>query len=308
VVAGEKPAHERFPGAESTFSIEAMMQDGKALQAGTAHYLGDHFSRAQNIRFQTEHGDLAYAHTTSWGMTTRLVGAVVMTHGDDDGLRLPPIVAPRQIVLVPILRDRPEDRAIVEYCEAIAAELGAAAAFGEPLRAAVDLKAGRPVDKRWGWIKRGLPIVCEIGARDVASGSVTLLRRDRARRDGKLGFETLPRSEFVRGAPGLLAEIQRGLGSQARQRMQASIRSDLATFADVEAYFKDSAEAESFCGWAEVPWCRPEGAALRAVEEQLKRLKLTVRVAPLAQPDVTSRRCVFTGEPAREVVLLGRAY
>jgi len=91
VVAGEKPAHERFPGAHSTFSIEAMMQDGKALQAGTAHYLGDHFARAQNIRFQTERGDLAYAHTTSWGMTTRLVGAVVMTHGDDDGLRLPPI-------------------------------------------------------------------------------------------------------------------------------------------------------------------------------------------------------------------------
>jgi prolyl-tRNA synthetase len=212
VVAGVKPAHERFPGAESTYSIEAMMQDGKALQAGTAHYLGDHFSRAQNIRFQTERGDLAYAHTTSWGMTTRLVGAVIMTHGDDDGLRLPPVVAPRQIVLVPILRDKPEDRSIIEYCEAIAAELRAASAFGEPLRVAVDLKAGRPVDKRWGWIKRGMPIVCEIGARDVASGSVTMLRRDRARRDGKLGFETLPRAAFVRGAPSVLAARRRASG------------------------------------------------------------------------------------------------
>src|SRR5689334_3327274 len=117
VIPGEKPAHERFPGAESTFSIEAMMQDGKALQAGTAHYLGTNFSRAQNIRYQTERGDLAHAHTTSWGATTRLVGAVVMTHGDDDGLRLPPVIAPKQILLVPILRDKPEDGAVVQYCE-----------------------------------------------------------------------------------------------------------------------------------------------------------------------------------------------
>ncbi len=308
VVTGEKPAHERFPGAESTFSIEAMMQDGKALQAGTAHNLGTNFSRAQNIRFQTERGDLAYAHTTSWGVTTRLVGAVVMTHGDDDGLRLPPAIAPRQIVLVPILRDRAEDRSVIEYCESIAAELRAASALGEPMRIAVDLKAGRSVDKRWGWIKRGVPIVCEIGARDAAAGSVTMLRRHRARQDGKLAFETLARAEFVRSAPGTLADIQGSLYSEARERMRANIRSDLGTFADVEAYFKDSSEAESFCGWAEVPWSRPEGAALAAVEQQLKSLKLTVRVAPLEQPPLAGRRCAFTGAPAKEVVLIGRAY
>ncbi|HUN74488.1 MAG TPA: aminoacyl--tRNA ligase-related protein [Steroidobacteraceae bacterium] len=308
VVTGEKPAHERFPGAESTFSIEAMMQDGKALQAGTAHYLGTHFSQAQNIRFQTERGDLAYAHTTSWGVSTRLVGGVVMTHGDDDGLRLPPIIAPRQIVLVPILRDRPEDPSIIEYCEGIVAELRQGSGFGEPLRVLADVKPGRPVDKRWNWIKRGVPIVCEIGARDVASGSVSFLRRDRGRRDGKLGFETLPRPEFIGKAAGILAEVQAGLAAQARERMQANIRADLATFAEVEAYFKDSAEAESFCGWAEVPWCRPEGAQLRVVEEQLKRLKVSVRVAPLAQPAIAGRRCLFTGAPAQEVVLIGRAY
>ncbi|HTX24675.1 MAG TPA: proline--tRNA ligase [Steroidobacteraceae bacterium] len=308
VVTGEKPPHERFPGADSTFSIEAMMQDGKALQAGTAHNLGTNFARAQNIRFQTERGDLAFAHTTSWGVSTRLVGGVVMTHGDDDGLRLPPAIAPRQIVLVPILRDRPEDGSVIEYCESIAAELRAATALAEPIRVAVDLKAGRAVDKRWGWIKRGVPIVCEIGARDASGGSVTLLRRHRARQDGKLGFETLPRADFVRGAPAALAQIQSALYTEARARMQANIRSDLTTFADVEAYFQDSSEAESFCGWAEVPWSRPEGAALQAVEEQLKRLKLTVRIAPLEQPAIAARRCVFTGAPAREVILIGRAY
>jgi len=170
------------------------------------------------------------------------------------------------------------------------------------------VKPGRPVDKRWNWIKRGVPIVCEIGARDVASGSVSFLRRDRGRRDGKLGFETLPRPEFLGKAAAILAEIQAGLAAQARERMQANIRADLATYAEVEAYFKDSAEAESFCGWAEVPWCRPEGAQLRVVEEQLKRLKVSVRVAPLAQPALAGRRCLFTGAPAQEVVLIGRAY
>jgi prolyl-tRNA synthetase len=210
--------------------------------------------------------------------------------------------------VVPIVRDRPEDRAVIEYCQAIAAELTRVAAFGEPLRVIVDLKAGRPVDKRWGWIKRGVPIVCEIGARDAASGAVTLLKRHRARRDGKLAFETAPRDEFVLSAPDALAEIQASLYSEARERMRANIRSDLATLADVETYFKDSAESESFCGWAEVPWSRPEGAELDRVQEQLKRLKLTVRVAPLGQPRLEGRRCAFTGAAAKEVVLLGRAY
>jgi|SRR5579875_54181 len=340
VAAGEKPAHERFPGAESTFSIEAMMQDGKALQAGTAHYLGTNFSRVQNIRFQTERGDLAYAHTTSWGASTRLVGGVVMTHGDDDGLRLPPVIAPRQIVIVPILRDRPEDGSVVEYCESLAAELGGAAALGEPVRALIDRRPGRSVDKRWGWLKKGVPIVCEIGARDVAGGAITFIRRDRARKEGKIDFASLPRGEFVRRAPALLAEIQSALHAEARARLEANIRSDLATFADLERYYgagaagatvgpgaagaagaaggpgaagaaagaDDSGSADSFRGWALVPWSRPEGAALDVVEQQLKRLKLTIRVAPLEQKPLDGRRCAFSGEPAKEWVLVGRAY
>src|SRR6185312_8325676 len=320
VVAGEKPPHERFPGAESTFSIEAMMQDGKALQAGTAHYLGTNFARAQNIRFQTERGDLALAHTTSWGVSTRLVGGVVMTHGDDDGLKLPPVIAPRQIVIVPIVRDRPEDGSVLEYCDTLARELGAGAAFGEPVRALADRRAGRSVDKRWGWLKRGVPIVCEIGARDVASGSVTFIRRDRARKGEKIEFATLPRADFVRGAPALLAEIQSALHAEARARLEANIRTDLVSFADLEAYYggssgttdtsgaDESASAETFRGWALVPWSRPEGAALDQVERQLKSLKLTIRVAPLEQKPLEGHRCIFSATPAREWVRVGRAY
>ena len=308
VVAGEKPPHERFPGAESTFAIEAMMQDGKALQAGTAHYLGTHFSTAQNIRFQTENGDLAYAHTTSWGVSTRLIGGVIMTHGDDDGLRLPPVIAPRQICLVPMLRDRPEDASVIEYCEALAAELRRSEACGEPIRATVDRRPGRAIDKRWLWIKRGVPVVCEIGARDVANGAVTLIRRDRARQGEKIRFESLSRAELVSQAGAILAEIQSSLHREARERLRANIIEGLATRADLESYFREAGDTESFRGWALVPWARPQGAALEAVDRELKALKLTIRVAPLQQEGFEGRRCLFTGEPATEMVLIGRTY
>jgi prolyl-tRNA synthetase len=306
VVAGEKPPHERFPGADSTFSIEAMMQDGKALQAGTAHYLGTHFARAQNIRYQTEQGDLSFVHTTSWGVSTRLVGGVVMTHSDDDGLRLPPVIAPRQIVLVPILRDKPEDGAVVQYCEALSAELNRGTAFGEPIRAAVDRKPGRAVDKRWNYIKRGVPIVCEVGARDMAASAVTLIRRDRARQGERIQSATLPRNELVQTAGSLLTEIQTALHTEARSRLLANISSQVVTFSDLEAFF--SGDSEAFRGWAQVAWSKPDGAQLDAIDAKLKALKLTIRNAPLQQQSVEGKRCIFGDAPAKEFVLVGRAY
>src|SRR6267154_308639 len=146
VIAGEKSENERFPGAVNTYSIEAMMQDGKALQAGTSHYLGTHFSEAQNIRFQNEAGELSWCHTTSWGVSTRLIGGVIMTHGDDDGLRLPPAVAPRQIVIVPMLRNKPEDADVLGYCEALAQALGRETAFNERIRVLLDTKDIKSAD------------------------------------------------------------------------------------------------------------------------------------------------------------------
>ncbi|HEY2591227.1 MAG TPA: hypothetical protein VGI35_06515, partial [Steroidobacteraceae bacterium] len=188
-----------------------------------------------------------------------------------------------------------------------------------------DRRPGRSVDKRWGWLKRGVPILCEIGPRDVASGSVTFIRRDRARKGDKIEFATMPRAELVRAVPTLLAEIQSALHTEARARLEANIRTDIATFADLEAYYgaaggaaagtsesaagaDESASAESFRGWALVPWSRPEGAALEAVERKLKSLKLTVRVAPLEQGSLEGRRCLFSDVPAKEWVLVGRAY
>src|SRR5215510_11833517 len=178
VIAGEKPANERFPGADNTYSIEAMMQDGKALQAGTSHYLGTHFAEAQNIQFQNREGQLEHCHTTSWGVSTRLIGGVIMTHGDDDGLVLPPKIAPRQIVIVPMLRDKPEDKELIDYCASLEKELKAAG-----IRVLVDLRPVKSAEKRWNWVRRGAPVIAEIGGRDAAGGNVTFMRRD-ALRDG----------------------------------------------------------------------------------------------------------------------------
>ncbi len=316
VVAGEKPPHERFPGADNTYSIEAMMQDGKALQAGTAHYLGTNFAQAQNIRYQTEQGDLAYCHTTSWGVSTRLVGGVIMTHGDDDGLRLPPVIAPRQVVLVPMLRDKPEDAEVLAYCDQLAAELNRLSVFGEPVRALVDRKGGRSTDKRWGWIKRGVPVICDIGARDVANGNVSYIRRDRLRTGEKVGSQMLAKAAFIAQAAVLLQDIQSSLHTQARERMLSNIRSDITTLEGLSEHFssgpdngaKADDENDAFRGWVLVPWARPQGADMEKVEQQLKALKLTVRNAPLAQESAAGRTCLFTGQRAIEYVLVGRTY
>ena len=312
VIAGEKPENERFPGADNTYSIEAMMQDGKALQAGTSHDLGQHFAQAQNIRFQSQTGELVYCHTTSWGVSTRLIGGVIMTHGDDEGLRLPPAVAPKQIVIVPILRDKPEDAEVLAYCDALQAELSAGVALRQPIRALVDRKKLKSADKRWDWVRRGAPLIVEIGPRDAAGGQVTFMRRDKLRNaDEKMASIGLPRDEFIAGAAALLEEIQANLHAHAKARLDANIRTDITSFDELAAYFGPAAEDDdatsAFRGWVRAPWSRPTGEALEAVGARLKTLKLTLRNAPLDQKGPYGA-CLFTGEPGVEEILIGRAY
>jgi prolyl-tRNA synthetase len=304
VVAGEKPENERFPGAVATYSIEAMMQDGKALQAGTSHFLGTNFASAQNIRFQNAGGELELANTTSWGVSTRMIGGVIMVHGDDDGLRVPPRIAPWQVVIVPMLRDQPEDAAIVEYCKGLQAELAAQSALGEPVRALLDLKPAKAATKRWAWVKKGAPIIVEVGGRDVAGGNVSVVRRDRLyREDGKLDSAIVARSDFVADASAMLADIQAALHAEAGGRLRANIAS-ADDFATIERHFADGVKNP---GWLEVQWSKPTGAALDAVVERLKALKLTVRNVPIdAAP--ADGPCVFTGAAAVERVLVARAY
>ena len=311
VIAGEKPENERFAGAEKTFSIEAMMQDGKALQAGTSHYLGTHFAEAQNIRYQNDKEELAYAHTTSWGVSTRMIGGVIMTHGDDDGLRLPPAIAPRQVVIVPMLRDKPEDAEVLAYCDRLAGELLNQRAFGAPVRVLVDRKPIRSAEKRWGWVRRGAPLIVEIGPRDASGGQVTFMRRDQLRDGDRVRSQGTPLDQFVSGAGALLEEIQSALYAEAKARLDGNIRSDIKSFDELSEYFGAAAEedaaGEAFKGWVLAPWSAPTGAELDAVDQRLKALKLTLRNAPLGQPKAEGP-CIFTGAPAVEHVLIARAY
>ncbi|MBS0476646.1 MAG: proline--tRNA ligase [Proteobacteria bacterium] len=305
VMVGEKPENERFPGAVATYSIEAMMQDGKALQAGTSHYLGTGFAEAAGIRYQDKDGQQTLCHTTSWGVSTRMIGGLIMVHGDDDGLRVPPRVAPQQIVILPMLRDDDGDEALLTYCEDLRGKLAAQSALGEPIRVMLDKRAGKATQKRWAWVKKGVPLILEIGGRDAAGGQVSVLRRDRLwRNDGKINFIAQSKDEFLVQAVAELEDVQRALHADATGRRDAQIIRTITDLAGLQAFF---AEDKRYPGWVELAWSRPTGAALEAVVQQLKALKLTIRNTPLNDVPV-SGTCPFTGEPAVERIYVARSY
>lgn len=305
VITGEKTEDERFPGADATYSIEAMMQDGKALQAGTSHYLGQNFSKAQNIRYQDKEGEFQFAHTTSWGASTRLIGGVIMTHGDDDGLRVPPLIAPQQIVIIPMLRDKPEDMPVLEYCDNIAAQLREHFAFGEKVRVIVDRKGAKAQNKRWSWVRKGAPLLLEIGGRDVEGGNVSLIDRSALyNENGKIAFQSMAQQDFIESAPKRLEAIQAALYGEAKTRLDDNIHRNVTDFEGVEAFFSKGNENP---GWLEVQWSKPSGSDLDQVVERLKKLKLTIRNVP-QHSEPTDGICIFNGEPAVQRILIGRSY
>jgi prolyl-tRNA synthetase len=298
VIKGEKTSGERFPGAVSTFTIEAMMQDRKALQAGTSHFLGQNFSKAQEIKFQSEAGELEYAWTTSWGVTTRLVGALVMTHSDDDGLVLPPKLAPAQVVILPIYRSDEERSSVLPFCEALQKDLAGQLYDGEPVRVRIDNRDIRGGEKKWHWVKRGVPLRVEVGPRDIAEGKLMVGRRDLA---GKP--EAVLRNTFVANIAGSLAAIQQSLFERAaRLRAESSLRID--SLNDFEAYFtpKDEERPEIHGGLAYAHFVEsPE------MDEKLKALKVTVRCIPLDGVEEPGK-CIFTGQPSRRRGVFAKAY
>ncbi len=233
-----------------------------------------------------------------------MIGGVIMVHGDDDGLRVPPAIAPYQIVIVPMLRDDEGDAAILAYGQAIVAALTAQTAMGEPVRVLFDKRTGKAQSKRWEWLKKGAPLVVEIGPRDMAEDKVAVIRRDRLYRDdGKLNTDFQERLAFIDWAGPALESIQHNLFAEARGRLQNGIRRDLTDWAAIQAYFKSSAVP----GWVEISWSRPTGAALAAVVERIKALKLTMRNVPQDAAPATGT-CPLTDEPAVERILIGRAY
>ena len=295
VVMGEKTAGERFPGAVSTYSIEAMMQDGKALQAGTSHFLGQNFSRAQEIRYQSQEGQLEYAWTTSWGVSTRLVGALIMTHSDDDGLVLPPALAPQQIVIMPIYRNDEQRADVLAYCERLKTELHDLRWRDDRLRVQIDDRDLRGGEKAWDHIKKGVPVRLEVGPRDISNDSVFMGRRDLGPKEKK----GVPRAEFVAGVGALLDEIQAGLYERALAFREANT-TQLASREAFEAYF-----AEGNTEMAGFAWCY--AADDPAYEDLLKELKVTARNIPLADNAPTGT-CIFTGKTGVPRTIFARAY
>src|SRR4030095_8641817 len=239
VMRGEKTANERFPGAGQTFCIEAMMQDRKALQAGTSHFLGQNFARASGIQFLDQNGAQQHAWTTSWGVTTRVIGALLMAHPDDAGFVLPPRLAPQHVVIIPIFRSDDEKPRVLEYCRKVAAELRAQRYADSAVRVFVDEREGRGGEKAWQWVRKGVPLRLEIGPRDLEKDSVFVGRRERAAKDKQGGT----RREVVAQVRATLKAIQEGLFARA-QAFRAQHTREIDSRDDFYAFFTTEREVE----------------------------------------------------------------
>ena len=299
VVRGFKAAHERFPGALETMTIEAMMQDRKALQAGTSHFLGQNFAKAMGIRFQNEQSEEEYVWTTSWGVSTRLVGGLIMTHSDDDGLVLPPRLAPKQAVILPIYRNDEQRDQVLAYCQKLKEDLEKVRYHDRKIRIELDDRDIRGGEKSWQHIKGGMPLRIEVGPRDMEKGAVFIGRRDRSPKDKV----SMARDEFVNAFPALLDEIQAGLFERAKAFRAAHtlVSTDVQ---EIERFFTplNPDKPENHGGFvytyvAEDP----------KVEQWLKGLKATHRCVPLDERD-THGRCIITGALVAKRSLLAKAY
>lgn len=167
VIKGKKPEYDKFPGAVTTYCIEAMMQDGRSLQAGTSHFLGQNFAKSADIKFINSDNAQEYAYTTSWGVSTRLIGGLIMTHADDEGMCVPPKLAPQQVIIVPIVKDKSKAEAINAYAEKLRDALKAQTFAGEKVRVRLDNRPKEAVDKMWEWTRKGAPLIVEVGAKDL---------------------------------------------------------------------------------------------------------------------------------------------
>ena len=298
VISGEKSETERFPGAENTYTVEAMMQDRKALQAGTSHYLGQNFSKASNIRFLSEDGEHLFAYTTSWGVSTRLIGGLVMTHGDDDGLRLPPKVAPKQVVILPVAPKKEAE--VFEYADKIKSELENSTYNGSNVSVHVDKRDLRGGEKSWSWVKKGAPVRIEVGPRDLENDKAVVYRRDK----GPKEKEFVSRSEIPTLVPKLLDEIQNQLFVEALEYRNSNIQTGLKDFGELKEFFtpKNKDKPEIHGGFVKAKW---DGSV--ESEKLLQDLKVTIRCLPLEQSK-TEGKCIITGNEANQDAIFAKSY
>jgi len=299
VIKGRKSASERFPGAVDTLCIEGMMQDRKGLQAGTSHFLGQNFAKASEIKFQTAEETEEFAWTTSWGSSTRLIGGIIMTHGDDDGIILPPKVASAHVVLMPIIR-KPEDKMnVMAFTESLARELRDKDYHHRRLEVEID---DRDIGgaRGWEWIKKGIPLRIEIGPRDIADNSVYVARRDKGHKDKV----SLKRDFFVGEITNILDEIQQTLFERALSFRKAHT----VTIDDKDDFYdfftpQNKEKPEIHGGFASSIWCGTDEC-----ESKIKAdLGVTIRCIPLIDGSA-SGKCICCGKPGDTRVFFAKAY
>jgi prolyl-tRNA synthetase len=287
VIKGQKTRAEKFAGAVRTFAIEAMMQNGLALQSGTSHDLGQNFGRAFDVKFQTKEGQLDFVWQTSWGASTRLIGGLVMSHSDDKGLVLPPKVAPVKSVLVPIYRKDAEKALVLETAHRIAKEVGAK----------IDDREGpSPGAKFFHWERRGVPLVLELGPRDVAANNIVLKRRDTGAK------EVLAQADVAARIPAILAQMQTDLYAAAKQRLESN--TVLANSIDEVESVLAAVTAEKGGGKFVMAHLKDDPAC----DARLKEFKATVRCIPLVDEFDGPGKCIVTGEPVDRRVVIAKSY
>ena len=299
VIKGEKTSGERFPGAVHTFTIESMTQDGKALQAGTSHFLGQNFSKAYNIIFTDKNQQLCHAWTTSWGVTTRLIGALVMTHADDEGLVLPPRVAPDQISILPIIKSDQDKEAIMVYCHFLKKELQQLSYAQEPVRVSIDITHKSTSDKFWNAVKKGVPLRLEIGMKEVEMKSVTLSQRNKPSKERR----TLTHQEFLSSVPDLLTAIQSSLLEKAISFRESHTYS-VNSLQEIKDLF--SKGEEDSIGFAS-GYCDFDFEKDPLISESLKESKITPRCIPL-DPSDKEGKCIFSGKLTTKRIIFAKAY
>ena len=305
VLMGRKPEHEKFPGAVDTYCVEAMMQDGKALQAGTSHFLGQNFAKSANISFVNKNNESEFAYTTSWGVSTRLIGGVIMTHADDEGMVVPPKIAPYQVVIVPVVK-KPEDYdTVMAYINKFMSELKVKTPFGEKIRVKLDKRDKSSVDKFWEWTRKGAPIICEIGMRDAEGNKVMV--KERIKLGTAEGKQIVDVNEFSATVAERLENIQKAMFNKAKDRLLQNIRTDITTPEAFKQYFEQSNVWIEDGKQGKVAFVRGKWSGDANSEELLKAMKITIRCIPFDQSG-TEGTCLLTGKPATMDVIYARSY
>lgn len=291
VLCGEKTALERFPGAVTTLCIEAMMQDGKSLQAGTSHFLGQNFAKSSNISFTGRDGQMQYAWTSSWGSSTRLIGGLIMTHSDDDGLILPPRLAAYHVVILPVIHHEEDQTKVMEYCQNLRKNLTAINYNGSPVRVFIDQRDISGGEKKWSWVKKGVPLIVEVGMRDIESKS--LMVTCRYTMEKKIILENL----FLSNLSNKLQEIQDGMFNRALKFREENTH-----------FINDREEFESFWKQKNIGYVVTFCGENSEIEEQMKKdYNITIRCV-LPNDEKITQKCLFSGQSETRKVVWAKSY